>query len=337
MLIHLEELEEITGKSKDDIRFAQLLRVGNFLYQDRTLKFTKDTLKSLKDNFDNNVRGVKLAVDYFHDAYDKAAGWIKTLDIRNDGNELWMEVEWTEKARELILGKELRYISAELQEQYQDKETEKEYGPVLFGAGLTNRPHIHGMAAILHETKNQELITLLNNKEKGNIMTIEFEDIMKSVVDLTDDQKAQLAEKLGTVKASEIESEKNIRLAEEKEASDKIATLSEEKEALVIELAETKKKAAFDVLLSEGKSVESQREAFMSGDMETFAKNAVNINLSEAGTDRIESDKIVDSDKAVTKLNEIADEKVKKFGYTFAEAMKVAVKENAELEKVTQN
>lgn len=354
------ELDEHTKEK--NINFAQLLRVGKFAYLDRTLNFTKDTLKQLKDNFDKNVRGVALAVDYFHEAYDKAAGWIKSLELRNDSSELWMEVEWTENAKKQILSKELRYISAELNESYTDKETKKNYGAVLYGAGLTNRPHINKMSAILSENIKDETIKFINTNEKA--IKMEFQDLLNMIDDLTADEKAQILEKINEKLESEVEeveaTEDNKKLnetVEEVETVEKVEEVEKAEDTLKVEDAskvelseesvkledeniklkeeiETlKKEKRFNILLSEGVAVESQREAFLNNDIEAFAKNSINVNLQEKGTDKTKNTEI-SADQAITKLNEIADNKVKEFGYTFDNAFKYALKENQELANI---
>lgn len=362
MIIKLDE-----NTKEKNINFAQLLRVGEFAYLDRTLNFTKETLKQLKENFDKNIRGVALAVDYFHEAYDKAAGWIKSLELRNNSNELWMEVEWTENAKKQILSKELRYISAELNENYIDKETKKNYGPVLYGAGLTNRPHINKMAAILSEDTKDETIKFINTNEKA--IKMEFQDLLNMIDDLTADEKAQILEKINEKLESEVEEveatednkenakaedHEKVKMDEQEEKpsdAEKVEDTKKVEEAIKVELSEEsvkledeniklkeeietlKKEKRFNILLSEGVAVESQREAFLNNDIEAFAKNSINVNLQEKGTDKTKNTEI-SADQAITKLNEIADNKVKEFGYTFDNAFKYALKENQELANI---
>ena len=362
MIIKLDE-----NTKEKNINFAQLLRVGEFAYLDRTLNFTKETLKQLKENFDKNIRGVALAVDYFHEAYDKAAGWIKSLELRNNSNELWMEVEWTENAKKQILSKELRYISAELNENYIDKETKKNYGPVLYGAGLTNRPHINKMAAILSEDTKDETIKFINTNEKA--IKMEFQDLLNMIDDLTADEKAQILEKINEKLESEVEEveatednkenakaedHEKVKMDEQEEKpsdAEKVEDTKKVEEAIKVKLSEDsikleneniklkeeietlKKEKRFNILLSEGVAVESQREAFLNNDIEAFAKNSINVNLQEKGTDKTKNTQI-SADQAITKLNEIADKKVKEFGYTFDNAFKYALKENQELANI---
>ena len=146
------QLEEVQGATPEDIKTVQLLRTGNFKYGGYgAFDITSDNLRQLKSNFDSNVRRVKIAVDYFHASYAEAAGWIEAIELRNADNELWITVDWTAEAVEKIMGKEIRYLSADMDFNYMDIESGVEFGCVLMGAGLTNRPYIKDMKAIISE------------------------------------------------------------------------------------------------------------------------------------------------------------------------------------------
>lgn len=334
MRINLEEINDATG---DSIKKVQLLRTGHFahgLYG--TFDITPEVLRTMQSNFDSNVRRVRLAVDYFHEAYQEAAGWIEKVILEQSDTQLWIEVDWTPKAREMILNKEVRYLSADFDWNYEDNETKREYGATLNGAGLTNRPFVKDMKAILSDfaPQDREKIKLLLNDKKGKNIMPTFDEVLAAVATLSDDQKAQLAEKLGTVKAAEAakfsEEAKGLKaqLAEKEKA---FADLNTEVSKIKTQLADTEKKASFDVMLSEGKVVEAQRDAYMKGDVDAFAKNAVRVNLSEKGTGGEGANSAADA--AEVKLNEEADKLVKEKGVTFAEAYKQVVKANPELAK----
>ncbi len=338
MHMQLEEMEA----TPETIKVVQLLRTGRFSHgMYGNFDITNDTLRSLKRNFDTNVRRVKLAVDYFHDAYEEAAGWITNLELRNSDNELWITVDWTQKAQDMILAKEVRYISADLDFEYEDSETRVQYGATLLGAGLTNRPHIKDMKALLSEFKpehREQVKLLLNDKPEVKKMAIAFDDILAAVAVLNDDQKAQLAEKLGTFKAAEgaklADAVKEVttlkaQLAEKetglKKANDDITAINEK-------LATTEKKAEFDVMLADGKVVEGQRAAYMKGDFSEFAKNAVAVNLEEAGSgSNGNDDSTAEADKAMVQLDEAAAAIAKSKGVSMAAAYKQARAENPKL------
>ena len=69
------------------------------------------------------------------------------------------------------------------------------------------------------------------------------------------------------------------------------------KETVETELSEMKKKvelsektSAFEKLLNDGKAVEAQREAYVSGDMIKFAENAAKLHTEAEGSNKTEAD-----------------------------------------------
>lgn len=242
----------------------QLLRVGDFKYSDQEkLEITKEMLDSFKKNFDDKVRGYndgKLPIDYFHDSDKIAAGWISDLEIKNEGTELWAEVEWTKSATSKIEDRELRYVSVEFHTDYQDNESGKKFGPTLFGAGLTNRPFVKSMKAIAASEK-----TILNS----NGGTMNLEEAKKKIEDLEKENK-DLKEKLGC------KDKENKSMSEKIDGIEK--TLSEERAERKAEKVLNEKTAKFNELLAEGKVVAAQKDAFISGDMVKFSELAVKTN-----------------------------------------------------------
>src|SRR5690606_25314766 len=121
----------------------QVIRTGNFTHPYYGhLSITSDFLLGLVKNFEADVRGCDLSVDYDHEVRE-AAGWIKSLSIRND--ELWAEIDWTPAGKKSVEEKEFRYTSADF-DDYIDPESQHNYGPTLFGVALTNRPFVKRMA-----------------------------------------------------------------------------------------------------------------------------------------------------------------------------------------------
>lgn len=292
------------GESKAVPNQVQLLRVGDFKSDEYgEFKITKEMLLSFKKNFDDKVRGYNdgmLPVDYFHENDKLAAGWISELSLSADDTELWAIVKWTPKASEMIANGELRYLSAEFNYDYRHNEgEEKSYGPTLFGAGLTNRPFIKGMenvvrfkeddalsakiALLIKEGYSQEQAVAIAkelqskdklNEKRGDEMTPE--ELKKKLADTEAQLAAEKAEKEATaLKLSELQAAK---AKSDKEAADAAAKADADKK-----LAD--QKAKFDVMLSAGKAVEAQREAFMAGDMVKFAELAKPLNTKASGSE----------------------------------------------------
>ncbi len=97
--------------------------------------------------------GRKLAIDYEHQSLDRraaradglrpAAGWIGSLELREDG--LWAtQVEWTERARELLRSGEYRYFSPVIYWTDEDCSDIAALGPVA----LTNDPAMQGVTPL---------------------------------------------------------------------------------------------------------------------------------------------------------------------------------------------
>lgn len=235
---------------------VQLCRMGTF-YSDYYGQFSinAQTLSSIVKNYNEKILKIECAIDYAHQNHLQAAGWIKSLSLRNNGTELWASIEWTKPGGECVANKEFCYMSVEFHYDYVDNETGVHYGPTLLGAGLTNRPLIKGMASVVELSET-----------KGDYMN-ELEQARATIAE----QKKQL-EAFGTEIAK---------------LSETVKVLSEEK-AQVVAAAEaakvlSEKTSQFEVLLSEGKACEAQRESFIAGDMSQFAKLQQPLNLSAAG------------------------------------------------------
>lgn len=336
--------------------WTELLREGSYKHPAfGVIPVTKALLLSLKENFDNNVRGIDVGTDYYHEWDKDASGWIEETDIRVDEqgkDSLFIRVDWTKKARQKLEDRELKYISADFSFNYEDNETGAKHGPTLLGAGLTNRPHIKRMQALLSESddlSDEECKKFFPDYKGDEVM--DFEDLLKAVKALTDDQKAQVGQALGFKPAGE----KPAAAAEEKkpELSEAQKALQTENVALKEKIALGEKKSSFDAMLSEGTVVEAQRDHFMKDDMAAFAKASVEVNLGEDGKEGDPSktgtaaNKIVDAktgktvemdkDGANAKLEELADEYMEKNkDLDYGAALSEVVSSNPELAKLAE-
>lgn len=125
----------------------QILRTGSWEHPTYgTFSISSSDLDEFVRNFEENARGVDLAVDVNHDYGHKAVGWIKSL--YREGNALFSRVDWTDEGLELINSKAYRYFSPELHFSYRDEETGDQLKNVLIGGGITNRPFFKGMQAL---------------------------------------------------------------------------------------------------------------------------------------------------------------------------------------------
>jgi len=325
----------------DNVNKVQLLRTGKFDHHFfGKFSITKKVLKDVIKNFHSNSVGVKINLDYGHQSLDEAAGWIVDMELRDDGNQLWLHMDWTPKGRQKILDREYKYTSADIDLDYLNPETGKEQGATLFGGGLTNRPFIKGMSEIKRdkEMADHEKKDLSTNK-KGN--TMELQEMLDGIKNLTQSEVVKLSEKMGFSKDNDTDDIKlklTQALTENERMTSQLAdtqkeskTLSEGKKKLEADLKGLQKENEFTVLLSDGKACPAQKEAFLNGDMMTFAKNSQEINLNNKGAESGDADSKLDPDAAVLKLSEKADALSAKLKISPATALKMAAKENKSL------
>jgi len=102
--------------------------------------------------------GLRLPVDYFHrgeslvpndtlPAEEKvASGWIIELKVEPSG--LWGLIDWTERARKMILADELAGLSPSFHPDAPNKWDGGTQGPTLYGAGLLNDPFLTQMPRV---------------------------------------------------------------------------------------------------------------------------------------------------------------------------------------------
>ena len=61
-------------------------------------------------------------------------GWLKKLQLRGDGEELWAEVEWTPEGADRIANQEYRFVSPSFVKDHVHKDGTK-IGTTLLAAG----------------------------------------------------------------------------------------------------------------------------------------------------------------------------------------------------------
>jgi phage I-like protein len=137
--------------------FVQLARTGAF-QSSRYGKFsiTRDDLRQMLHNFKHVTPQppTELPIDFDHLSMDPqrpgdgiAAGWLKQVELRADGDELWGEVEWTPEAAGFIKNRAYRFISPSFVKDYTHKDGTK-IGTTLLAAALTNHPFLESMQAV---------------------------------------------------------------------------------------------------------------------------------------------------------------------------------------------
>lgn len=319
----LIKLAEVAGGVATVPRKVQFLRLGKFRVDANDPKsevdVTRAMLSSFVKNFNEKVRGIDIAIDYKHASDDIAAAWIKSVELAENGSELWCEVDWTPKGEKVVSEKEFRYISPDFHLNYKSNESGKTFGPTLLGAGLTNRPVIKGMDPVVELTEG-----------KGTGMNLEqalakIAELEKKIADMAKEDKTE-ADSAALADTKKQLADANAKLAEADAASKSAAA----------EKALAEKKTKFDKLLSEGKVVEAQREPYIKGDSDKFLELAGTVKLSEkGGAGDIDPAVVVsnseEAQKEVLKLAEkaVADKSVK----SLSEGINKVLNANPELRK----
>ncbi len=294
----------------------QILRTGKFNHPSYGFfEISSKVLSEMKENFDKKVRGIDLALDYFHESDREASGWITGLELKEAGQSLWANVRWTPAAAKKLAERELRYFSPDFTFEWTDPETSQKFNNVLFGGGLTNRPFVKDMQAIVANEKKQnqgdQKVDKIKELEDKNL---KLSDDMKKMEDMSANKDVAIADlqkqidELKTMISNEI-------VAKEKAMKEKVAL--EEKVAL------SEKEAGFNKLLSEGKAVVAQKEAYLKGDMNKFIELSQPLNMKASGTGADSKEESGDDEDKVMKL---AEEIKKTEGISLPAAISKALK-----------
>lgn len=288
----------------------QVMKVGTFDHpQYGKFTITPNDLLKFKENFDNKIRGVDLSLDYGHQSDKEAAAWFKSLELGDDGQSLWALMDWTPTGEQSVLKKEYRYISPDLNFDWKNPETNKSCGPTLFGAALTNRPFLKNMQAVIELSEQNP-----NGKEIK--------------MDPKDQKIAELEQQLAAMK-SQMEAS-GLECADLKK---KLGDFAQKEQVAVEEKKMAEKKTKFETMLSEGKVVKAQEEAFMKDDFAKFTELAQPLKLSETGHGA-PGEKTKEVTDAEVQVIALADKKIEeKKAKTQGEAISMVLSENPELRK----
>lgn len=321
----------------------QLFRVGTFHHDEYgPLKITPAVLEEMVENFKNDVRGIDLAVDYKHESEDKAAAWIKDVFLNDEKTGMFARVQWTPAGRQVVEDKEFRYISPDFGFKSQDKETLKWFGPTLNGAALTNRPFIKRMnpvvqlsegAATFDEDDEQENDDMKIEEAQAKIKELEKQTkkLSEENTALSDKVKAAEADKKVCDEANMTPEEMMAKIAE---LTKQLEDMKKKANDATIQASEAKKTAEFNVLLTDGKAVEAQRDAFMKGDTAAFAQLSEKVNLGARGTGKEpppakEVNTQADAEKEIERLAHVA--LTEKKATTYGEAVRFVLAEKKDL------
>ena len=310
----------------------QILRAGKFFHDGREIEVEEKDLKNMVKNFSEKVRGIDLMIDFSHNSEGEAAGWIKNLMLSEDGTELWAEVDWTPTGKKSLDNKAFKYISADFSFAYKDNESLKDYGPTLFGAGLTNRPVVKQMEPIvLSENKDINL-----NKDKimyGEAKELELEEEKKMQEEEKEMSLEDMAALIKELKDSLLKKDEEI-ISMRKELEEKMAYGKEELAELKKQKELMEKNQSFDKKLSEGVVVEAQRQAFIDNDMDLFLSLQSEIKLSETGNNVVPKESKLTKENFEDTIIKLAEERAQKEKISLDVAIAKELKDHTETKEL---
>jgi len=257
------------------------------------VELTRKMLQSFADNFDNEVVGVDLMIDYDH-SQAKAAGWIKSVFMSIDGDVLYGEVKWTPKGAQTLSDRDFRYFSPEFSLNYVHPHTGIQHGPTLLGGGLVNRPFL-------------KMEAIVSFKEKNNNQGIKVENISLSEHNV---KVSGLEKTISDFKLSE----NTLKSVVEGQKTD-ITKLSEKIDLMEKVKKEAELKAANELLFSENKINKAQLDALNEGKtiVEVLSLSTV-LNTEAKG--KTGSESVItfsESDKAAMVASGLNEEDYKKY------------------------
>ena len=166
------------GNTVTTVNLARVMQFKDPFYG--TVKLTRKMFESFIENFKANTYGQEIFIDVAHSPSDGAAATVRKLFM--DGQKLRAEVEFTEFGIDAVKKRGFRYLSIDFTDNYLHPETQKEHGPLLFGAGLTIRPRVKGLDPVTLSHDKDELPALVSDRV-AYMLAEELEQEMKKHID----------------------------------------------------------------------------------------------------------------------------------------------------------
>lgn len=269
---------EFDEKSKQEIPTSiHLIPIGEWNHDAYgPILITVNDIREFAANFNAGIRnGVYITAG--HEGYEElpAQGWIKTVELREDG--LWGNVEWNKIGIETLSDRQYKFISPEFYRDYEDPQTHQIYRNVLIGAALTKSPYFKELAAVMFSDKN---IKKQFNENNNNIMNLQ-ELLAKDINTLTDEEKAFIKENSAELTDDQKVSHASILEVDADDTEEKTEETSTETEKTE---EETTEEADKDESTEEEKTEDEKTEDAPEGDekIEASEKNkSVMISASE--------------------------------------------------------
>lgn len=257
------------------------------------------------DNFKNGpIKRVPTPVGHPQTSAELAErnkGWLVDAEAREDGLYGLIEIRKADAAEDIESGV-LVDTSVAFDEQYTDKKTGKIFRDVLKHVGLVNDPYIKDMTEFQPALSDGNLATILfsdggnNNNEEEIKMTLvkndrefevkvtylEGEETKEAVIaagaelEVPEDQAEAVTKLIAEAVAPE-EEEEDEELSDEEKKAKELADREAAVAAKEKELSDKQAAADYERLLSEGKIVPAQKDAFIA----LSAQGSATVELSD--------------------------------------------------------
>lgn len=300
-IVRLSDGSEVSAETK----WVDIIRVGNWRNSYKEFEITPDQIDKIIANFDDNVLRLdkgEVQFNYSHASYAEGAGWISALrsEFRDGVKVLQAQVRWTKAAKEKIADEAFKYVSAELDFNYNDEESGERHGITLTGAALTNIPFVRGLKSVdlsdggdgskniflisNQDPKMEKFLSLAASlKDQESISAVELATAQGGFAMLSDDEQA---EQKATLDALEAKVESNdtdaqlsaarteitdlkAKLADSEQAQTELSTLQSKVSDMELQTRTEKLALRLDGLVEAGKllpkSVENLSEQLLAG------------------------------------------------------------------------
>ena len=254
-------------------------------------------------------------IDYEHQTLKgieaPAAGWIKSAKIVNKGQDgTWVEVEWTEKAKQYIANKEYRYVSPVFLVRKADRRVVK-----LLHVALTNDPNIDGMVPLINKAEFREEHYEIQTHKEDEAMLEKLKELLGLPAEATEEQVLEAIAKLKEAAAEKpdeqpaankavldalglkegaTESEVTGTIMAMKQSHEQTDGLSQKVVSLETKLAQRDADEAVELAINDGKITPAQKDwatNYAKRDLEGFR-----IFVSKAPV-VVRTDKVVNNEK----------------------------------------
>ncbi len=267
--------------------------------------------QGIVDNFANGpIKRVPMVMGHPQtsaELAEKTRGWLKSLEVRKDGLYGIFDIRKNDTAEDIENGI-LEQTSVAFDDNYQDKRTGKWYQNVLKHVGLVNDPYIRGMdamepvemsggaaAAVLfsdgpNNNNNQEEEVSMGKVKNERDFEVEVSytdgEEQKTVkvaagaeVEVPEDQVEAVTKQFADATAPESNenNEEGEELSEIEKAKQELADKQAELDKQAAELAEQRAEQNYERLLSEGKIVPAQKDAYIA----LSSKGSASVELAD--------------------------------------------------------